>query len=409
MSDPNETIRALRSTLVSKERELNTLLDRLSEVTGERDRALSENGPSGRQDGGVARTAGVIETDDRVVLQEVGIYTYQHPLENAEQYRDALTKIRDRIKTSVNSRSAIVASDMFSFNNSLAKGRKMTSDLSKLMLRAYNAEADICVRTIKAGNLATAVNRLEKASTTIAKLGSIMQMHVAEKYHALRVAELELTADYMMKVQEEGLAQREVASGYVKTQVEQGLAAEREKLDKERSHYQNVLGSLGDRDDDEARRIREKLDELESAIEQNDYRRANIRAGYVYVISNEGAFGPNVIKIGMTRRLDPMERVRELGSASVPFPFDVHALYFSDDAVRLEAALHNVFTTRRLNFANMRREFFFAEPAQVRTVLAQQVGNLLEYTERPEATQYFQSRSNWPAEMLPHPGTVGEP
>ena len=209
MSDPNETIRALRSTLVSKERELNTLLDRLSEVTGERDRALSENGPSGRQDGGVARTAGVIETDDRVVLQEVGIYTYQHPLENAEQYRDALTKIRDRIKTSVNSRSAIVASDMFSFNNSLAKGRKMTSDLSKLMLRAYNAEADICVRTIKAGNLATAVNRLEKASTTIAKLGSIMQMHVAEKYHALRVAELELTADYMMKVQEEGLAQRE--------------------------------------------------------------------------------------------------------------------------------------------------------------------------------------------------------
>jgi len=213
----------------------------------------------------------------------------------------------------------------------------------------------------------------------------------------------------MMKVQEEKLAQREERERLrEERKVEQELAAQREKLDKERSHYQHVLESLGDRDDNEARGIREKLEELELAIEQNDYRRANIRAGYVYVISNEGAFRSNVVKIGMTRRLDPMERVKELGSASVPFPFDVHALCFSDDAVSLEAALHNAFTTRRLNYANLRREFFFAEPAQVRTVLAQQGGNLLEYTERPEATQYFQSRSNWPPEMLPHPGTVGE-
>ncbi|WP_245819443.1 GIY-YIG nuclease family protein [Rhodococcoides yunnanense] len=144
------------------------------------------------------------------------------------------------------------------------------------------------------------------------------------------------------------------------------------------SHYQNVLDSLGDRVDDEARRIRDKLAELESAIEQNDYRRANIRAGYVYVISNQGAFGPDVVKIGMTRRLDPMDRVKELSSASVPFPFDVHALYFSDDAVALEAALHAAFTERRLNHANLRREFFFATPSQVRIVLAQQVGNLME-------------------------------
>jgi hypothetical protein len=315
-----------------------------------------------------------------------------------------LAAVRDEIKAAVVGGEAIVASDMFSFNNSLAKGRKMTSDLSKLMLRAYNAEADICVRTIRAGNLATAVSRLEKAAATIAKLGDMMQMHVAETYHRLRVEELELTADYMMKVQEEKLAQREERERLrEEKKVELELAAQREKLDKERAHYQNVLDSLAGRTDAEAQRIRDKLGELDQAIAQNDYRRANIRAGYVYVISNRGAFGPDVVKIGMTRRLEPMDRVRELGSASVPFPFDVHALYFSDDAVALEGALHAAFATRRLNHANLRREFFFAEPGQVRDVLAQEVGNLLEYNEKPEATQYFQSRGSWPASVVSRP------
>lgn len=397
MSDPNDAIRSLRTTLVAKERELNGLYDQLALVTKERDLAL-KSAAAGQNAPAAQPLSGVVETDDRLVLQEVGIYTYQHPLQNAEQYRERLADVRDRIKISVTSGSAIEASDLFSFNNSLAKGRKMTGDLSKLMLRAYNAEAENCVRTLKAGNLFTAINRLEKSALSIAKLGTIMEMKVAEDYHRLRVSEIELTADYLMKVQEEKLAQREERERLrEQRKVEQELAQEREKLEKERAHYRNVYDSLGDRDDHEARGIRAKLVELESAIEQNDYRRANIRAGYVYVISNQGAFGPNVVKIGMTRRLDPMDRVKELGSASVPFPFDVHALYFSDDAVTLEAALHAAFTTRRLNHANLRREFFFAKPSQVRIVLAQQVGNLMEYNEEPEATQYFQSRGSWPA------------
>jgi hypothetical protein len=278
---------------------------------------------------------------------------------------------------------------------------RLAVDRARDVLRAYNAEAENCVRTLKAGNLATAVNRLSKAAATIAKLGAMMDMHVTDDYHLLRITEMELTADYLMKVQEEKLAQREERERLrEERKVEQELAAQREKLDKERSHYQNVLDSLGDRDDNEADRIRSKLAELECAIAQNDYRRANIRAGYVYVISNQGAFGPNVVKIGMTRRLDPMDRVKELGSDSVPFPFDVHALYFSEDAVSLEAALHAAFADRRLNHANLRREFYFAQPSQVRIVLTQHVGNLMEYTEEPDATQYFQSRGNWPTEMI---------
>ena len=109
----------------------------------------------------------------------------------------------------------------------------------------------------------------------------------------------------------------------------------------------------------------------------------------MYVISNVGAFGPDVVKIGMTRRLEPMDRVRELGDASVPFRFDCHALFFSNDAVSLENALHHRFAEQRVNLVNLRREFFYATPAQVRQAVAE-LGNdhLLEFTEDPEALEW---------------------
>jgi hypothetical protein len=198
-----------------------------------------------------------------------------------------------------------------------------------------------------------------------------------------------------MKVQDEREAAREERERLKdERKAEQELANQRRLLDKEREHYRNLLArvtSAAERDE-----AQHELERLDQAIADNDYRAANIRAGYVYVISNIGAFGPNVVKIGLTRRLEPLDRIRELSSASVPFPFDVHAIYFSDDAVTLENQLHQQFTGQRLNHANPRREFFFATPAQVRDVLATKLGNLLEYTTEPEATQYFQSRRYWP-------------
>ena len=142
-----------------------------------------------------------------------------------------------------------------------------------------------------------------------------------------------------------------------------------------------------------------KISAVDEAIEQNDFRAANIRAGYVYVISNPGSFGRNMVKIGLTRRLEPMDRIRELGDASVPFPFEVHAIFFADDAVTLENELHHAFAEERVNRVNERREFFFATPEQVRRVLAEKVGNLLEFNEHPEATQFLQSKKYWPSGM----------
>jgi len=334
--------------------------------------------------------------DDERVLQSVGIYRYHHPLENAVAFKARLDDLGVRIAELVKARLAIEKSNMFTFDNSLAKGRRMTDDLAKLMLRAYNAEADNSIRSLRVGNVITAKKRLEASRTAIAKLGKMMEMHISDAFHALRLEEIELTADWLMKKQEEKEAAREERARLrEERRVEKELAEERVRLDKERAHIQIAIATLqqsGGQDPD----LEAKLAALDDAIAQNDYRAANIRAGYVYVISNRGAFGENVVKIGLTRRLEPLDRVNELSGAAVPFRFDVHALFFSEDAVSLENQLHHHFADRAVNRANSRKEFFFATSAEVREVLADKVGNLLEFTEHAAATEYLQSVRYWP-------------
>jgi hypothetical protein len=343
--------------------------------------------------------------DDERVLQEVGIYRYHHPLETAAAYRDRLKDLSERIATLVKSGKGIQKSEMFTYDGSLAKGRTMTSDLGKLMLRAYNAEADNSLRTLRVGNVVTAKKRLEASRTAIAKLGRMMEMSITDEFHALRLEEIELTADFLMRKQEEKEeAREERARLREERKVAMELAAERERLDKERGHIVNAIENLQAKGGNDPE-LERRLAELDEAIAQNDYRAANIRAGYVYVISNRGAFGDNVVKIGLTRRLEPLDRVIELGGASVPFRFDVHALFFSEDAVGLETELHQHFADRRLNCVNSRKEFFFAAPAEVREVLEAKVGNLLEFAERVEATEFLQSLRYWPEGRRPRAAT----
>ncbi|MGH3380795.1 MAG: DUF4041 domain-containing protein [Actinoallomurus sp.] len=350
-----------------------------------------------------ARTTGddVIELSDQRVLQDVGIYRYHHPLNNAAAYKERLAQIEGQIDEIIRAGRAVLAADLFTFDGSLAKGRKMVADLSKLMLRAYNAEADNCVRSLRSGNVSTATKRLVSAVTAIERLGAIMDMRVNPEYHGLRVAEIELTADYQMKLQEEReRAREERALLREQRRAEAELAAERQRLEKERAHYVSALEALRAKGDEiAADELAGRLADIDTAIESNDYRIANIRAGYVYVISNIGAFGPNIVKIGMTRRLEPMDRIRELGDASVPFRYDVHAMFFSDDAITLENELHKTFASRRVNFVNERREFFFATPAEIRTVLLEKDGGLLDFRESPEAPEYFQSVDLWPGDL----------
>ena len=157
-----------------------------------------------------------------------------------------------------------------SFDGSLAKGRSLASDLAKLILRAYNAEAENVVRTLRAGNLRTAVKRLEASRTAIAKLGKMMEMRIGDHFHVLRVEEIELTADYLMKKEEE----REIARAdrerlREERKVEQELAAARERLGKERTHLVTVIEKLkasGSSDPD----LEQQLTNVDNAIVQHD-------------------------------------------------------------------------------------------------------------------------------------------
>lgn len=340
-----------------------------------------------------ARSA-IVETDEIALLQESGIYAYSHPLEDVVAYQRRLEELENSKKFMAKNGTAIQATTTWTVNGSEAKGRSMVSDISKLMLRAFNAEADHLVRTMKPYKLANSLDRLEKVASTIAKLGKSMQIRISDGYLTVRRKELELTADYLQKLAEQKeleRAERERLKDERKAQQE--LERERARLDKERQHYQNAAAALlASGDTQGAQRMQEKLGEIDQAIADVDYRAANDRAGYVYVISNIGSFGDDLVKIGMTRRLDPMERIRELSDASVPFNYDVHAVFFSDNAAGIEASMHRKFETERVNLVNLRREFFRITPHQAREALAELAGELLTFHEVPEAIEYRQSQ-----------------
>ena len=333
----------------------------------------------------------VVETRERYILQEVGVYEYSHPLEDALAYKDELNKLQSQIKAAARGEAVTCQVD-WSVNGSVREGQKMGRDISKLMLRAYNTAADNCVRSVKPATRVAVKTRLSKERDQIAKLGAALHIEIDAGYHRLRLREIDLTADYLMRVEverEELRAERERLREEAKVAKE--LARERARLEKERSHYLAAAQKMRASDGDPASlaALEAKLAELDAAVESVEARVANIRAGYVYVISNVGAFGTDVVKIGLTRRLDPMDRVRELGDASVPFRFDVHAVFFSDDAVRLENELHRKFSDRRINMVNMRREFFYATPDEVRDALVEMgTDHVLEFNSEPEALEF---------------------
>ncbi|MBK5233609.1 MAG: DUF4041 domain-containing protein [Thermoleophilia bacterium] len=355
--------------------------------------SLNSNVTAGKQELELLKQ-GIVTTQETEILQEVGLYEYRHPLDDSVAYQAELKALKDQMRAMTRKDGgAVEAVTEWTVNDSKAQGKKMVRDFSKLLLRAYNAEADNLVRGMKPYKLDTSLDRLEKVAATIAKLGVTMQIRISSHYHGLRRRELELTADFInMKAEEKEREKEERARLREEQKVQQEMERERKRLEKERTHYENALAKLEDNGDEEAAaRLREEMAEIQKAIEDVDYRAANIRAGYVYVISNIGTFGESVIKIGLTRRLEPMDRVRELGDASVPFRFDTHALFFSDDAVGIERELHERFKDRRVNRVNLRREFFYATPAEVKEQLLEVAGDILEYEETPEALEYRQS------------------
>lgn len=337
----------------------------------------------------------LIETSDLMLLQEVGIYRYSHPLDSSAEYEAQLQALNEAIKVAIKAGAAVATTKKWAINGSEKDGARMVADFGKLVLRAYNNEVDNVLRTLKPYSLDAAIERLEKLRATIAKLGASMKLAVTDSYHELRVKELRMTADYLAKLAEEKEHEREQRLRLKEEEIaRRELEREREKLEKEKAHFQAAAEALLAKGDSQAAaQAQASAAEAQRAIEGVVEREANVRAGYVYVISNIGSFGDRVVKIGLTRRLEPMDRVRELGDASVPFRFDVHVLIFSDDAVGLETALHQRFADRRLNLVNAHREFFYATPHEVKEALLTLKGDLVSFVEAPEALEWHQSEN----------------
>lgn len=338
----------------------------------------------------------LVETRDLALLQEVGVYEYAHPLDDAVAYKNALAELKQRIKEAAKGNAVSCHVD-WAVNGSVKEGQKLGRDMAKLMLRAYNAEADNAVRSVKPHTREAVKKRLTTTKDTIGKLGVLMRIAISRDYHLLRLREIDLTADHLVKVEaEKEAAKAERDRLREEAKVMKEIERERARLAKERAHYLAAVAKLRANGDVQAlAKAEEQLASVDDAIAGVEKRAANVRLGYVYVISNIGAFGPGVVKIGMTRRQEPMDRVRELGDASVPFRFDTHALIFSEDAVGLETALHQRLSHRRVNLVNHRREFFHATPAEVRDLVVELENSpVLQYDDVAEAVEWRASEAS---------------
>ena len=326
----------------------------------------------------------------QVKLDEAGFTDYNNPAKDSVGLGAELRDLRKDVQMAVRNYSAISSAEEITVPTTKAGRNKLSRDTAKLALTAFNSQVDTIIEGATARNYEAALGKIHRIADTIERLGASSSIRISPDYIEMRTRELLLAVQHLQAKQTERELERErKAELREQARAERELEAERERLEKEKQHYLNVLKVVQDTgDQEETARLKEELVAIEKGINDVEERTANIRAGYVYVISNIGAFGDRMVKIGMTRRLDPMDRVRELGDASVPFGFDVHALFFSDDAVTLEADLHRRFADKRVNRINTRREFFYATPAQVRDALSQIAGNLLEFTEEPEAEQY---------------------
>lgn len=340
----------------------------------------------------------IITFSDEVLVQEYGLYQPRYNFISSDVYKERLTSIRARQKEMIKKNIAVSGSTDWTVNNNKAKGRKMVNDMKKLLLRAFNSECDETIGKVKYNNFEVSKRKILKSAEQIQKLGTVMNVYITQAYINSKIDELYLSFEYQQKKQQEKEEQRELrAQQREEAKLKKEIEEKRKKIKKEQTHYQQALKNLlsqikehGETEDLIAKKaeLETELSNIDKSIKDIDYREANQKAGYVYVISNVGSFGENIYKIGMTRRLEPQDRVDELGDASVPFKFDVHAMIFSDNAPALEAALHRAFEDRKLNMVNTRREFFYVTLDEIKQVVKENFDKTVEFIDFPDAEQY---------------------
>ncbi|MCF2501671.1 DUF4041 domain-containing protein [Dyadobacter chenhuakuii] len=332
-------------------------------------------------------------------LIEYGIYEPVYDFEKSDDYREAQKNIIEEQKYLIKYDRAAICEADWTIEGSASKGKVVINRFKKLMLRAFNGEGAALISKVKWNNVVQMKERLSTSFLDINKLGVGFKVSLSLEYFKLKEQELLLEYEYQAKKQqekenmraiqdelrEEEKARREFEQA--QREAEKQEAAFLKALEKARREMGLVTGV-------EYEKLTEKIMmlEIELTIAREKKERAlsmaqQTKRAHVYIISNIGSFGENVFKIGMTRRLEPADRIRELGDASVPFKFDVHAMIYSDEARTLEYELHKAFADKKVNMLNYRREFFRVSLAEIENKIAE-LGFTAEFTTVPEAMEF---------------------
>jgi len=340
--------------------------------------------------------------EDAIEIQSFGLYEPRYGFETSEEYVDRLKSVREEQKTLIRGKTATVCPKNWVVDGSLAKGRQMMAEHSQLMLRAFNGDCDSAIGRVKYDNVAKVETRISKAFEAINKLGATKKVAIADAYLQKKLAELHLVHEHREKLYEEREEQREHRERMRDEQkadkeIEKARRDAEEEEQRQGKALETVRAQLDNATGAQVEKLAslvEKLEqELSAAIDRKakSIARAQLtRSGHVYVLSNIGSFGDGIYKIGMTRRLDPLERVHELGDSSVPFRFDVHALIYTEDAPKLESALHEEFAARRVNRVNLRREYFRVSLEDVMAAVEKHHG-VVTFVTKPTAEEYRKS------------------
>ena len=337
------------------------------------------------------------------MIKNCGFYETKYGFENSTGYKNKLNEIRKKQKELVKSKQATYHSLDLNLYDDRKKNKEFILDTIKLTLRAFNNECDNIITKATFNNIDQCKQKIEKVFDDLNELTDTQDVSIKHSYLDLKIEELYLKYEYECKIQDEKEEQR-----LIKERMREEAKALKEienalkKIEKEEKHFNNAISEIKEKisssSEDETHKLlaklkylEEKLAEVEKSKIDITEREKNTRAGYVYIISNIGSFGENIYKIGMTRRLDPMDRVKELGNASVPFSFDVHAMIFSEDAPALENALHKKFENYSVNKVNLRKEFFKVSLDEIEKEVNLNHNAVVEFTKLAEAADYRQS------------------
>jgi hypothetical protein len=329
----------------------------------------------------------------------VGLYKPHFDFDSSAKYQEVLSEIRERQKTLVRQGQATVCGTSWQVHGDAKAGERMTKQYLKLMLRAFNAECDAAVAKVTWNNVLKMEERIKAAHSALNEFGQVMQMSITPEYLDAKLDELRLEFETDQKKQEEKEEQRRIREQM--REEERALReAERARKEAEEEEARNLKAlekartELAQARGEALEQLQLKIQHLDAALHKSQELKEKAtsmaqltRSGHVYVISNVGSFGENVYKIGMTRRLDPMDRIWELGDASVPFDFDVHALIYCEDAPSVEGAFQTSFRDKAVNLVNQRKEFFAVSLEEIEAV-ARERNVKVELTKLAEAREY---------------------